>query len=84
MEDIKAKQQVVEKIKEASKILVTVSNNPSVDALSAALGLTLLFDKQEKYATAIFSGEVPPAIAFLEPEKRLTKQLIVFVTLLLL
>ena len=69
MDDIKAKQQVVEKIKEASKILVTVSNNPSVDALSAALGLTLLFDKQEKYATAIFSGEVPPALAFLEPEK---------------
>jgi nanoRNase/pAp phosphatase (c-di-AMP/oligoRNAs hydrolase) len=69
MEDIKAKQQVVEKIKEASKILVTVSDNPSVDALSAALGLTLLFDKQEKYATAIFSGEVPPAIAFLEPQK---------------
>lgn len=69
MDDIKAKQQVVEKIKEASKILVTVSDSPSVDALSAALGLTLLFDKQEKYATAIFSGEVPPAIAFLEPEK---------------
>lgn len=69
MDDIKAKQQVVEKIKEASKILVTVSNSPSVDALSAALGLTLLFDKQEKYATAIFSGETPPAIAFLEPEK---------------
>ena len=69
MDDIKAKQQVVEKIKEASKILVTVSSSPSVDALSAALGLTLLFDKQKKYATAIFSGEVPPAIAFLEPEK---------------
>ena len=69
MDNIKAKQQVVEKIKEASKILVTVSNSPSVDALSAALGLTLLFGKQEKYATAIFSGEVPPAIAFLEPEK---------------
>lgn len=69
MDDIKAKQQVVEKIKEASKILVTVSNDPSVDALSAALGLTLLFDKQEKYATAVFSGEVPPAIAFLQPEK---------------
>ena len=69
MDDIKAKQQVVEKIKEASKILVTVSDNPSVDALSAALGLTLLLDKQEKYATAIFSGETPPAIAFLEPQK---------------
>ncbi len=69
MDEIKAKQQVVEKIKESSKILVTVSDNPSVDALSAALGLTLLLDKQEKYATAIFSGETPPAIAFLEPEK---------------
>ena len=69
MDEIKAKQQVVEKIKEASKILVTVSDNPSVDALSAALGLTMLLDKQEKYATAIFSGETPPAIAFLEPEK---------------
>lgn len=69
MDEIKAKQQVVQKIKEASKILITVSNDPSVDALSAALGLTLLFDKQEKYATAIFSGEVPPAIAFLEPQK---------------
>lgn len=69
MDEIKAKQQVVEKIKEASKILVTVSDDPSVDALAAALGLTLLFDKQEKYATAIFSGHTPPAIAFLEPEK---------------
>ena len=69
MDEIKTKQQVIEKIKEANKILVTVSDSPSVDALSAALGLTLLFDKQEKYATAIFSGETPPAIAFLEPEK---------------
>ncbi len=69
MDQIKIKQQVIEKIKAASKILVTVSDSPSVDALSAALGLTLLLDKQEKYATAIFSGETPPAIAFLEPEK---------------
>ena len=69
MDEIKTKQQVVEKIKESAKILVTVSDNPSVDALSAALALTLLLDKQEKYATAIFSGETPPAIAFLEPEK---------------
>lgn len=69
MDEIKAKQQVVEKIKESAKILVTVSDSPSVDALSAALALTMVLDKQEKYATAIFSGETPPAIAFLEPEK---------------
>jgi len=69
MDEIKAKQQVVERIKESAKILVTVSSSPSVDALSAALALTMILDKQEKYATAIFSGETPPAIAFLEPEK---------------
>lgn len=69
MDEIKIKQQVVQRIKEAEKILVTVSDNPSVDELSAALGLTLLLDKLNKYATAIFSGEMPPAIAFLQPEK---------------
>jgi len=68
MDDIKAKQQIVEKIKAATNILVTVSNSPSVDALSAALGLTLLFDKLEKHPTAVFSGEVPPAIEFLKPQ----------------
>jgi nanoRNase/pAp phosphatase (c-di-AMP/oligoRNAs hydrolase) len=69
MDDIKAKQQVVDKIKEATSILVTVSDSPSVDALSAALGLALLIDKLDKHATAVFSGAVPPAITFLEPEK---------------
>lgn len=69
MDDIKAKQQIVEKIKASTNILVTVSQDPSVDALSAAIGLTLLLDKLDKHATAIFSGTVPPAIAFLEPEK---------------
>jgi len=69
MDDIKAKQQIVEKIKASTNILVTVSNDPSVDALSAALGLTLLLDKLDKHPTAIFSGAVPPAISFLEPEK---------------
>lgn len=69
MDEIKTKQQVVERIKQAEKILITVSNSPSVDALSAALGLALLLDNQGKYVTAIFSGETPPAIAFLQPEK---------------
>lgn len=69
MDDIKAKQQIVEKITASTNILVTVSNDPSVDALSAALGLTLLLDKLDKHVTAVFSGAVPPAISFLEPEK---------------
>lgn len=69
MEDIKAKQQVVEKIKSASKILITVSNDPSLDALSAALGLALVVNKLDKHATAIFSGQAPQAMQFLEPDK---------------
>lgn len=62
-------QQIVNTIKTTSNILVTVSTDPTVDELSAALGLTLLLDKLDKRATAIFSGNMPPAISFLEPDK---------------
>jgi hypothetical protein len=37
--------------------------------LSAALGLTLVLNKLDKHATAVFSGAIPPAITFLDPEK---------------
>src|SRR5450759_255786 len=69
MNDVKIKQQVIEKIKSATNILVTVSDDPSVDALSAALGLTLMLNKLDKHATAVFSGAIPPAITFLDPAK---------------
>lgn len=69
MSETNAKQQIVDKIKNSTNILVTVSNNPSVDELSAALGLTLLLNKMKKHATAVFSGEIPPAITFMEPAK---------------
>lgn len=64
-----AEQQIVDSINATSNILVTVSNDPSVDELTAALGLTLVLDQLDKRATAIFSGTVPPAITFLEPDK---------------
>lgn len=67
--DNKVKAQIVEKIKTSTNILVTVSKDPSVDELSAALGLTALLNKIDKHATAIFSGAIPPAITFLEPDK---------------
>lgn len=63
------KQQVVERIKQSTNILITVSTNPSVDALSAMLALTLLINKLDKHGAAVFSGAVPPAINFLEPSK---------------
>ncbi|MDQ5932675.1 MAG: hypothetical protein QG649_760 [Patescibacteria group bacterium] len=64
-----ARQQIVEKIKNSTNILVTVSTNPSVDELSAALGLTSMLNGLNKHATAVVSGDVPPAITFLEPSK---------------
>jgi hypothetical protein len=69
MSDVGAKQQIVDKIKNNTNILVTVSNDPSVDELSAALGLTLLLNKMKKHATAVFSGQLPPSINFLDPAK---------------
>ncbi|MGB2687285.1 MAG: hypothetical protein WBC12_04570 [Candidatus Saccharimonas aalborgensis] len=69
MADTGIKQQIVDKIKDSSNILVTVNSNPSVDELSAALGITLLINKLNKHATAVFSGAIPPAISFLDPEK---------------
>jgi hypothetical protein len=64
-----SRQQIVEKIKNSTNILVTVSANPSVDELSAALGLTSMLNGLKKHATAVVSGDVPPAITFLEPSK---------------
>ncbi len=69
MDQAAAKQQIVERIKQASNILVTVSNNPSVDQLASCIGLTLLLNKMDKHATAVFSGQVPSTIEFLQPGK---------------
>jgi hypothetical protein len=69
MNDAKTKQQIVEKITGSTNVLVTVSKDPSVDALSAALGLTVMLNKLGKHTTAIFSGATPPAITFLDPQK---------------
>src|ERR1700680_441723 len=64
-----SKQQVVDRVKQANNVLVTVSANPSVDQLAACLGLTLLVNKLGKHGTAVFSGQVPRTIEFLQPEK---------------
>ncbi|QQS21702.1 hypothetical protein IPM09_04260 [Candidatus Saccharibacteria bacterium] len=69
MADTSVKQQIVDKIKDSNNVLVTVNSNPTVDELSAALAITLLINKLDKHATAVFSGAIPPAIEFLEPAK---------------
>lgn len=65
------KQQVVERLKQATNVLVTVKTNPNVDELAATIGLTLMLNKLGKHATAVFSGEVPSTLEFLKPEETL-------------
>lgn len=60
-------QKVADAIKNANNILVTINRNPNVDEVAAAIGLTFVLEKLEKFTTAIFSGQIPPAAEFLNP-----------------
>lgn len=65
--------QIVERLKQSANVLITVNNNPTVDQLAACIGITLLLNKLNKHATAVFSGKVPSTIEFLKPEETLEK-----------
>lgn len=68
-----AKAQLAEKLRASNNILVTVSRNPTVDQLASCIALTLLLNKQAKHTAAVFSGEVPSTLEFLQPEETLQK-----------
>lgn len=62
-------KQLINKIESVDNILVTVSRNPSVDELTAALALSLALNQLKKRSVAVFSGEIPSVMHFLDPEK---------------
>ena len=62
-------QEVLKKINEAESVLVALSNDPSVDELTAAMGLSMVLDNIGKRATAIYSGKTPNVLKFLKPEE---------------
>ncbi|PID30696.1 hypothetical protein CSA80_04465 [Candidatus Saccharibacteria bacterium] len=64
-------KQLIARLKDAQNVLVTVSKDPSVDQLAAAIGLTLALNKLNKHATAVYSGKTPSTIEFLKPEETL-------------
>lgn len=64
-------KQLIDKLKGSQNVLVTVSKDPTVDQLAAAIGLTLALNKLDKHATAVFSGQIPSTIEFLKPEDTL-------------
>lgn len=65
--------RILEKIATAKSVLVALSNNPSMDEMAAALGLTMMLDRIGKHATAIYSGATPNALEFLRPEETFEK-----------
>lgn len=65
--------KIAAKLTDAYNILVTVSNSPTVDQLAALIGLTLLLGKMKKHASAVFSGQVPSILEFLNPDKTIEK-----------
>ncbi len=65
------RSQLIARINEAKNILVTVSKDPSVDQLSAAIGFTIALNNIDKHATAVYSGETPSTIEFLKPDETL-------------
>lgn len=65
--------EIVKTLKEANNVLVIISRDPSIDQLSASIGLALALNRDDKHATAVFSGQTPPIIEFLEPDKTLEK-----------
>lgn len=69
------RQQIVEKTTAAKHILLTIPKNPSVDEMSAAIGMSLLLDKLDKRPSIVFSGSIPPAVKFLEPDKLITQDI---------
>lgn len=69
MKNESPEKQLLSKIKSVNNILITVSRNPNVDQLTAALGLSIALNKLGKRSVAVFSGKIPPAIRFLQPEK---------------
>lgn len=59
---------ILERLKTANTVLVTVSKNPSVDQLASLIALTLIVNKLNKHGSAVFSGVVPSTIEFLKPK----------------
>lgn len=66
--DPQALQQIVERLQQANTVLITISRNPTLDQVAACIGMSLFLNKLDKHAAAVFSGEVPSVLEFLNPE----------------
>ena len=65
--------EIINKIHESKYILIALSGGPSIDELSAAIGLASYLNKLKKRATAIYSGGIPEALSFLDASEAFDK-----------
>lgn len=66
-------KKVADKIKACENILITLSKDPNVDEIAAAIGLSMILNQLGKHVTAIYSGETPNTLEFLRPEETFEK-----------
>ena len=69
VDNSKTVTNIASKIGESHNILIALSSDPSIDELSAAIGLSLYLDRIGKRVTAIYSGNTPNVLKFLKPEE---------------
>ncbi|MDO4870590.1 MAG: hypothetical protein Q3996_00625 [Candidatus Saccharibacteria bacterium] len=68
MNNISARDTLIEQIKKSNNILIALNANPNIDELSSALGLNLILNKTNAHVTTIFSGQTPNVLKFLNPD----------------
>ncbi len=62
------KQQLVESLRGAVNVVITTSQNPTKDDISAAIGLHLLLQKLDKVAEVVISQPLPSQLDFLKSD----------------
>lgn len=65
MEPQTQKTQVVELLRASENVVITVSQHPDSDQISAAIGLAEVLHKLNKHADVVISGVVPSNLSFL-------------------
>lgn len=63
--ELSPKQQVIERVREAEKILITTHKNPDGDAIGATLALLLFLKKIGKKVTAVTEDPAPDVFNYL-------------------
>ncbi len=64
--DLTPKQQTSEAIRQAETILITTGQHPSVDQVSAVIGLSMILRKFGKKVSAVISDTLPQSVQMLD------------------